>query len=69
VTVKRVLAPGDERTYTVDLDQVAQGVAADFPITDGDVVHLPASLPRMIPYGAWELVRALVRVGGSITFF
>ena len=34
---------GEQQSFTVDLDAVADGRAPDVPITDGDVVHLPAS--------------------------
>jgi len=69
VTVKRVLGPAEQRYFTVDLDSVAAGRAPDLPVTDGDVVRLPVSIPRMVPYGGWALLRALVHVGGTVTLF
>jgi polysaccharide export outer membrane protein len=69
VMVKRQLDPGQERNFTVDMDLITHGQAPDLPITDGDVITLPASAARMVPYGAWQIVRELVRVGGSIAFF
>jgi polysaccharide export outer membrane protein len=68
-TLKRTLALGEERVFTVDLDRIAAGTASDFPVSDGDVVNLPGSVPRLVPYGAWELVKALVHVGGSFPLF
>ncbi|TMA45463.1 MAG: hypothetical protein E6J81_12605 [Deltaproteobacteria bacterium] len=69
VTVKRVLGPAEQRYFTVDLESVAAGRAPDLPVTDGDVVRLPVSIPRMVPYGGWALLRALVHVGGTVTLF
>jgi len=69
VMVKRVLGPGDQRYLPVDLERVSQGQAPDVPIIDGDVVHLPGSIPRMLPYGAWAVVQTLVRVGGTVAIF
>ncbi|HYV57451.1 MAG TPA: polysaccharide biosynthesis/export family protein [Candidatus Nitrosopolaris sp.] len=69
VTVKRVLGAGEQRYFTVDLDQVADGRAPDLPVSDGDVVRLPASIPRLVPYGGWALLKALVHVGGTVTVF
>jgi len=69
VTVKRVLGPGEERQFKVDLERVMAGEAPDMPIADGDVVNLPASASRMVPYAAWEVVRSLVQVGGSVPLF
>ena len=68
-TVKRVLGGGEQRAITVDLDAVARGEAADIPITDGDVVRLPASAGRMIPYGMWTVAREIVHVGGNVLLF
>src|SRR5439155_1674845 len=63
-TVKRVLGPGEERSFTVDLVAVADGRAADVPITDGDVVRVPASTIRLVPWGFYSLAKGLVYVGG-----
>jgi polysaccharide export outer membrane protein len=64
--VKRVLASGEHRLVTVDLERVARGESPDLPIADGDVVHLPASFARLVPYGVWQLVITVFRVGGSL---
>jgi polysaccharide biosynthesis/export protein len=69
VSVKRSLATGGQATAIIDLDRIASGADPDPPITDGDVVNLPASIPRMIPYGAWQLVTAMIHVGASIPLF
>jgi polysaccharide export outer membrane protein len=67
VSVKRV--GGTERSFTVDLEAISTGRAADVPITDGDVIHLPASAARLVPYAAWTLVREMIHVGGSVALF
>jgi protein involved in polysaccharide export with SLBB domain len=63
VTIKRVLAPGEERLFTIDLAAVAAGRMQDVPVADGDVVRVPYSAPKLVPWGAWELVYSLVRFG------
>jgi polysaccharide export outer membrane protein len=68
-SVKRVLGAGEQRSFTVDLDAVAQGREADVPITDGDVVHLPAAPSRIAPWGLWSLTREIVHIGGSVPLF
>lgn len=68
-TVKRVLGGGEQRSITVDLDAVARGEAADIPITDGDVVRLPASAGRMVPWSMWTVAREIVHVGGNVLLF
>ena len=42
VTLQRVVAPGEQRSFTVDLEAVTAGRAADVPLADGDIVRLPS---------------------------
>jgi polysaccharide export outer membrane protein len=67
--VQRVLATGEQQVLTVDLEAVSQGGASDPIMTDGDVVRIPASTPRLVPWGFWTMAKELVRVGGSVAFF
>jgi polysaccharide export outer membrane protein len=69
VTVTRAVAPGEQSTFAVDLESIAAGRTPDFPVTDGDVVRVPASSGKMVPYGAWEMLKALVHVGGTVAIF
>jgi len=65
-TIRRVLGPGEERVFTVDLDAVAEGREADVPVLDGDVVTLPADGVKLVPWGVWAFVSSLVRFGWSV---
>jgi polysaccharide export outer membrane protein len=67
--VKRVYGAGEDRFFIVDLDAVARGLAPDMPVTDGDVVRLPASMARLLPWGAWTVAREMVHVGGNVLLF
>jgi len=69
VTLKRALASGGQATVTMDLERITSGAEPDPPITDGDVVRLPASMLRIVPYGAWTLVTAMIHVGASVPLF
>jgi protein involved in polysaccharide export with SLBB domain len=69
VSVTRTVGPGEQRQFIVDLEAVADGRAADVPITGGDVVHLPASTARVIPWGLWSVAREMVHVGGNVLLF
>ena len=40
VRLQRVAGSGEQRSFTVDLDAVAAGHAADVPLADGDIVRL-----------------------------
>lgn len=50
---------GGAQTYVVDLHRIARGEAQDVPVTDGDVVRVPANRLRLIPWSLWRTVSAL----------
>ena len=64
-TVGRVAESGSLELFPVDLEAVAEGRAPDVPITDGDVVRLPASTALVPPWAFWTLLRDMVRFSGS----
>ena len=64
-SVRRVLSPGDERIYVVDLDAVAAGQEPDMPIIDGDVVYLPSDNVKLVPWALWAFVATILRFGAS----
>jgi polysaccharide export outer membrane protein len=67
--VRRVLADGQDLSFNVDLEAVAKGLAPDVPVTDGDVIRLPTSYARVLPWGMWMLAKEIVHVGGSVALF
>jgi protein involved in polysaccharide export with SLBB domain len=68
-SVRRVTASGEEVSFDVDLAAVSAGSAMDMPITDGDVVHVPAAPERLVPWSVWTVAREMVHVGGSVLLF
>jgi polysaccharide export outer membrane protein len=68
-TVKRMLSPSEEQVVAVDLHAVDNREQPDLPIVDGDVVYLPASGPRLVPWGMWQLISTMFRVGASVVAF
>jgi len=60
---------GSQEPIPIDLEAVAQGTQPDMPITDGDIVRVPAAPGRLVPWGAWTLVRDIFRVGGSVVAY
>jgi len=68
-TVKRVLPSGEDRSFVLDIQAVADGKGPDAPVIDGDVVSVPASPGRLVPWGAWSVVKEMVHVGGSVALF
>ncbi|MCW5889157.1 MAG: polysaccharide biosynthesis/export family protein [bacterium] len=67
--VKRSVGPNEQKMYVVDLDAVASGAAPDMPLADGDVVSVPPSTARLIPWGMWKVTTGMVAIGASIPIF
>jgi protein involved in polysaccharide export with SLBB domain len=68
-TLARAGAPRAQEPIPIDLEAVAQGTQPDVPITDGDIVRVPAVPAKLIPWGAWTLIMGIFRVGGSIAAY
>jgi polysaccharide biosynthesis/export protein len=68
-TLKRTLSPTEEYFVTVDLDAINDRQQADVPIIDGDVVYLPASAPKLVPWGIWQFFTNVFRIGASVVAF
>jgi polysaccharide biosynthesis/export protein len=69
VTVRRVLAPGEERSFTVDLTAIADGRAGDLALADGDVISIGAAPGRVVPWAMWTVAREMIHVGGNVLLF
>ena len=66
--LRHALDSGEQR-ITADLDAIAHGGAPDISVCDGDVIEVPASKAKLIPWGAWAAIKEVFRVGGSIAVF
>lgn len=68
-TVQRVGAASERRSFDIDLAAVSAGTLDDVPITDGDVIHVPPTPTRLVPWGVWTVVREMIHVGGNVLLF
>jgi polysaccharide export outer membrane protein len=66
-TIQR--AGGEREVMTVDLDAIARGEAQDVAMADGDVVRVPASTARVVPWAMWSAIRDMFRIGGDVLVF
>jgi len=66
--LRHALDSGEQR-ITADLDAIAHGTAPDISVCDGDVIEVPSSTAKLIPWGAWAAIKEVFRVGGSIAVF
>ena len=46
--------PARSRSSRSTSPRIGDGTVADLPLADGDVVWLPASTARLVPYGLWD---------------
>jgi polysaccharide export outer membrane protein len=67
-TVQRIAANGPQ-VLRFDLNALNAGRIQDVAMMDGDVVQLSSDPVRLVPWSAWNVVRELVHVGGSLFLF
>jgi polysaccharide export outer membrane protein len=67
--LRHALDAGGEQRITADLDAIARGAAPDISVCDGDVIEVPSSKAKLIPWGAWAAIKEVFRVGGTVAVF
>ena len=67
IAVWRMQRGGTKKKIEVDMDAVEKGEAKDVTLQAGDVVDVPASTLRMIPYSAYWMLTTVVRVGAGVS--
>jgi polysaccharide biosynthesis/export protein len=56
-----------QQIILVDLEKVRRGDQADIAVQDGDVVEVPVSGAKVIPYGFYQAAMTMIRVGGYVS--
>jgi polysaccharide export outer membrane protein len=56
---------GAEVLY-VDIDRVQSGDATDLAVEDGDVIEVPVSAAKVVPYGVYQTALQLFRAGAYV---
>lgn len=69
VTVWRTQGGGTKKAIEVDMNKVQSGEMRDVTLQAGDVVSVPASATKMVPYSAYWVLTTVVRVGASVPIF
>jgi len=65
VTLRRAVTTGEQR-FETDLDAIAKGKMPDVPVGDGDVIDVPASMVRLVPWGAWSAIKNVFWAYGTV---
>jgi polysaccharide export outer membrane protein len=69
VEVWRAQRGGTKKKIEVDMSAVTNGDGKDVTLQAGDVVHVPASPVKIVPYSAYWVLTTVVRVGASFPIF
>jgi polysaccharide export outer membrane protein len=62
-------ANGGKRIFDVDLEAVARGEQTDVYVSNGDVIELGATPPRLVAYGLFYFFTAVFHVGAGFSVF
>jgi polysaccharide biosynthesis/export protein len=68
IAVWRTEPGGTKKQIDVDVDAVRRGAAQDLTLQAGDVVSVPASTAKMVPYSGYWFLTNVVRVGAGLSF-
>ena len=67
VTVWRSERGGTKRSIPLDFDAIRAGDAKDLTLQAGDVVQVPVSAAKLVPYSGYWVLTNVVRVGAGLT--
>ena len=68
IVVWRTEPGGTKKQIDVDVDAVRKGKTQDLTLQAGDVVSVPASTAKMVPYSGYWFLTNVVRVGAGLSF-
>jgi polysaccharide export outer membrane protein len=68
IVVWRTEPGGTKKHIDVDVDSVRKGKTQDLTLQAGDVVSVPASTAKMVPYSGYWFLTNVVRVGAGLSF-
>jgi len=68
IVVWRTEPGGTKKRIDVDVDSVRKGKTQDLTLQAGDVVSVPASTAKMVPYSGYWFLTNVVRVGAGLSF-
>jgi polysaccharide export outer membrane protein len=69
VTVWRATRGGTKKKIEVNVNDVQNGGGKDVTLQAGDVITVPASPVKIVPYSAYWVLTTVVRVGASFPMF
>ena len=67
VVIWRSERGGTKKRIDVDMRAISKGAAKDVTLESGDVVSIPASTVRLIPYSGYWIMTNIIRVGAGVS--
>jgi polysaccharide export outer membrane protein len=67
IVIWRTKHDGTKEKIDVDIAAVREGRAKDVTLRAGDVINVPASATKMVPYSGFWVLTNVVRVGAGLT--
>jgi protein involved in polysaccharide export with SLBB domain len=67
VVVWRTQRNGTKKRIDVDVSAIQAGNAKDVTLQAGDIVNVPASKVKLVPYSAYYVVTQVVRIGAGFS--
>lgn len=68
IVVWRAEPGGTKKRIDLDVDAIRRGTAQDLTLQAGDVISVPASTAKMVPYSGYWFLTNVVRVGAGLSF-
>jgi hypothetical protein len=67
IVVWRTQPGGTKKRVDVDVAAIQAGTARDLTLQAGDVIEVPASSAKLVPYSGYWILTNVVRVGAGLT--
>jgi polysaccharide biosynthesis/export protein len=69
VKVMRAGKDGEQVFFVADLEKIRLGESPDIPVQEGDVIEVSSSTSKLVPYGFYRFLSAVLHVGASASLY
>ncbi|MBI3247461.1 MAG: polysaccharide biosynthesis/export family protein [Deltaproteobacteria bacterium] len=66
VKILRSDKTGAQSIIMIDVEKIKQGEAQDIPVQAGDFIEVPYSQAKVVPYGMYNLLASMIRIGFGV---
>jgi len=69
IEILRTGKAGEKISLSADLEKIKRGESPDILVEAGDVIEVPSSTLKVVPYGVYSFFTGVFRVGGSVPLY